>query len=65
MINFKITRLTVLIIALFFTASCINNNSMKPTDFKNTKPTMTIEQYFDGRAQRAILHDPAISTHNA
>jgi len=26
MINFKITRLTVLIIALFFTASCINNN---------------------------------------
>ena len=48
MINFKITRLTVLIIALFFTASCINNNSMKPTDFKNTKPTMTIEQYFDG-----------------
>ena len=41
-------RLTVLIIALFFTASCINNNSMKPTDFKNTEPTMTIEQYFNG-----------------
>ena len=39
MINFKIIRLTVLIFALFFTASCINNNSMKPTDFKNTEPT--------------------------
>ena len=48
MINFKIFRLTTLIIALLFTASCINNNSMKPTDFKNTEPTMTIEQYFNG-----------------
>ena len=48
MINFKIIRITVLIIALFFTASCINNNSMKPTDFKNTEPTMTIEKYFNG-----------------
>ena len=48
MINFKTIRLTVLIISLFFTASCINNNSMKPTDFKNTEPTMTIEQYFNG-----------------
>ena len=48
MINFKIFRLTTLIIALFFTASCINSNSMKPTDFKNTEPTMTIEQYFNG-----------------
>ena len=48
MINFKTLKLTVLIIALFFTASCINNNSMKPTDFKNTEPSMTIEKYFEG-----------------
>ena len=48
MINFKTIRLTVLIISLFFTVSCINNNSMKPTDFKNTEPSMTIEQYFNG-----------------
>ncbi|MFQ3297630.1 MAG: hypothetical protein ACI921_001623, partial [Polaribacter sp.] len=48
MINFKKFKLTVLIIALFFTASCINNNSMKPTDFKNTEPSMTIEKYFEG-----------------
>ena len=48
MINFKTIRLTVLIISLFFTVSCINNNSMKPTDFKNTEPSMTIENYFDG-----------------
>ncbi len=48
MINFKILRLTTLIIALLFTASCINNNSMKPTDFKNTEPNMTIEKYFNG-----------------
>jgi len=48
MINFKIFKFTILIIALFFTVSCINNNSMKPTDFTNTEPTMTIEKYFDG-----------------
>ncbi len=48
MINFKIFRLTSLIIALLFMASCINNNSMKPTDFKNTEPSMTIEKYFEG-----------------
>ena len=48
MINFKISKCTVLIIALFFTASCINNNPMKPVDFKNTEPQMTIEKYFDG-----------------
>ena len=48
MINFKIFKLTVLIIALFFTVSCINNNPMKPTDFKNTEPSMTIEKYFEG-----------------
>ena len=48
MINFKTFKLTLLIIALFFTASCINNNSMKPTDFKNTEPSMTIEKYFEG-----------------
>ena len=48
MINLKTFRLTSLIIALLFTVSCINNNSMKPTDFKNTEPSMTIEKYFDG-----------------
>ena len=48
MINFKIFKLVILLIVLFFTASCINNNSMKPTDFKNTEPSMTIEKYFDG-----------------
>ena len=48
MINFKIFKLTTLLITLFFTASCINNNSMRPTDFKNTEPSMTIEKYFDG-----------------
>ena len=48
MINFKISKFIVLIIALFFTASCINNNSMKPEDFKNTEPLMTIENYFNG-----------------
>ena len=48
MSKLKISTLTILIIALFFTVSCINNNSMKPTDFKNTEPNMTIEKYFNG-----------------
>ena len=48
MINFKIFKLAIFLITLFFTASCINNNSMKPADFKNTEPAMTIEKYFDG-----------------
>ena len=48
MINFKIFKLAILLISLFFIVSCINNNSMKPSDFKNTEPSMTIEKYFDG-----------------
>ena len=58
MINFKICKLLILIITLFFTASCINNDSMKPTDFKNTEPAMTIEKYFDGPVKAwGILQD--------
>jgi hypothetical protein len=58
MINFRIFRLTTLIIALFFTTSCINNNPMKPADFKNTEPTMTIEKYFNGSVKAwGLLQD--------
>jgi hypothetical protein len=46
--NFKIIIITTSIISLLFMTSCINNNSMKPTDFKNTEPTITIEKYFEG-----------------
>ena len=58
MINFKIFKLTTLLITLFFTASCINSNTMKPIDFKNTEPSMTIEEYFDGSVKAwGLLQD--------
>ena len=44
----KTIRTSLLIISLFFITSCLSNSSMKPEDFKNTKPTMVIEQYFQG-----------------
>ena len=46
--NFKIIKLKISIITLLFMTSCINNNSMKPEDFKNTEPSITIEKYFEG-----------------
>ena len=42
----KTIRTSLLIISLFFITSCVSGSSMKPEDFKNTKPTMVIEQYF-------------------
>ena len=58
MSKLKISTLTILIIALFFTVSCINNNSMKPIDFKNTEPSMTIEEYFNGPVEAwGLLQD--------
>ena len=46
MINFKI--LINFNNYFIFYSKLYKNNSMKPTDFKNTEPTMTIEEYFDG-----------------
>ena len=58
MSKLKISTLTISIIALFFTVSCINNNSMKPIDFKNTEPSMTIEEYFNGPVEAwGLLQD--------
>ena len=44
----KIINSILLIITLALVTSCSNN--MKPEDFKNTKPSLLIEEYFDGFA---------------
>ncbi len=52
----KIINSILLIIALALVTSCSNN--MKPEDFKNTKPSLLIEEYFDGKVKAwGILQD--------
>jgi hypothetical protein len=41
-------KIILLITSLFLITSCSTQNSMKPEDFINTKPLMTIEKYFEG-----------------
>ena len=52
----KLIKSILLIIALSLVTSCSNN--MKPEDFKNTKPTLLIEEYFNGKVKAwGILQD--------
>ena len=52
----KIINSILLIITLALVTSCSNN--MKPEDFKNTEPTLLIEEYFDGKVKAwGILQD--------
>ena len=44
----KLINIILLIIFIFLITSFLTKNSMKPEDFKNTKPLMTIEKYFEG-----------------
>ena len=56
MIKMKIVNSILLIITLALVTSCSNN--MKPEDFKNTEPTLLIEEYFDGKVKAwGILQD--------
>ena len=56
MITMKIVNSILLIISLALVTSCSNN--MKPEDFKNTKPSLLIEEYFDGKVKAwGILQD--------
>ena len=44
----KNIKIILLITCLFLITNCSSQNSMKPKDFINTEPSMTIESYFDG-----------------
>ena len=44
----KISFFIILIIFFLLIKFFLLNNSMKPEDFKNSKPDMKIEEYFDG-----------------
>ena len=41
----------ILIILLLFFKSYFNTNTMKPEDFKNSKPILKIEKYFQGNVK--------------
>ena len=47
----KIIIIILLIIVFLLTKSFFLNKAMKPEDFKDTKPVMTIEKYFEGKVQ--------------
>ena len=44
----KKIKIILLITSLILITNCSERNSMKPEDFKNTEPVMTIEKYFEG-----------------
>ena len=52
----KIVNSILLIITLALVTSCSNN--MKPEDFKNTKPILLIEEYFDGKVKAGNFTRP-------
>ena len=54
MIKMKIVNSILLIITLALVTSCSNN--MKPEDFKNTKPSLLIEEYFDGKLKHGEFY---------
>ena len=48
----------LLIISLLLITNCSSNNAMKPQDFSNTKPEITIEEYFKGNVKAwGLLQD--------
>ena len=49
----KLIKSILLIIVVSLVTSCSNN--MKPEDFKNTEPTLLIEEYFNGIAVRHAI----------
>ena len=51
-------KIILLITCFFLITSCSSQNAMKPEDFKNTEPLMTIEKYFEGPVKAwGILQD--------
>ena len=51
MINRKFFKVFLLIIFTGLITSCINNQSMKPEDFKDQKPRLIIEEYLSGNVK--------------
>ena len=51
MINKKFFKVFLLIIFTGLITSCINNQSMKPEDFKDQKPRLIIEEYLSGNVK--------------
>ena len=49
--HIKIIKSISLIIILFLITSCSNNSAMKPTDFKDKKPRLIIEEYLEGNVK--------------
>ena len=50
--------LTILVISFALFKSYLDKNVMKPEDFKNTKPVLKIEKYFDGQVKAwGLLQD--------
>ena len=50
--------LTILVIFFTIYKNYFNNENMKPEDFKNKKPTIKIEEYFEGNVEAwGILQD--------
>ena len=48
----------ILIISLLLITNCSSNNTMKPQDFLDTKPEITIEEYFKGNVKAwGLLQD--------
>ena len=50
----------IILIVISFTIykSYLNNENMKPEDFKNTEPVLKIEEYFEGKVEAwGILQD--------
>ena len=55
--NIFYISILLIIIFLFFN-NYFNNNAMKPEDFKNTKPAINIEKYFEGSVKAwGLLQD--------
>ena len=58
MIKKIIIFLTILVIFFIIYKNYFNNGNMKPEDFKNTKPIIKIEEYFEGEVEAwGILQD--------
>ena len=51
MIKRKNLKVFLLLILTGLITSCINNQSMKPEDFKNQKPRLIIEEYLSGNVK--------------
>jgi len=48
------TRISGILVALMFISGCVE---MKPADFENTAPKLTIEDYFNGKTQASGIFE--------